>query len=555
MQRCKSLAKAIKSRRAPPWPSSPTKDLPGREVADELVDCYLRTVETVHRILHIPSFRRDYEALWTPASEPDMAFLVQLKLVFAIGATTYDEQFSLRTSAIRWVYEAQTWISEPEFKARLGIQFLQINVLLLLARELVGVGGDSVWVSAGALLRRAVSMGLHRDPAHLPKSTIFATEMRRRLWNTILEVVLQSSLTSGGPPLVSLDDFDAQPPRNLDDEQLVADNPVPKPASQFTQATVAIALRATFPLRLAVTKFLNDLSAHGTYEETLRLDAQLRAAYRALRRSLRGGHGSNTGLAPSAFALRAVDFLINRYLSALHVPFFALAALEPAYAFSRAVVLEASLKIWCAACPASTALPTQPRSNSESESASNSDITASLHDALPRLVACGSGYYRTAAMQAALLVAIELKTALEEEDEGLGPVRLRPDLLAVLADAEAWCLRCVEIGETNVKGYVLVCVVTALIRGLSARLGRNEIHALLVKAMRNAAAACVPLLEGMAARGWGEESVGEAQQMALGETSVLDDWDKLMADSLFEPEGLEPMNWIFGETPQGTAAW
>lgn len=92
-------------------------DLPLKDVADKPVNCYLRTTETVHRILHVPTLRRDYEALWVSDTEPDTAFLVQLKLVLAIGATTYDEQFSLRASVIQWVYKAQTWFSEPEFKS------------------------------------------------------------------------------------------------------------------------------------------------------------------------------------------------------------------------------------------------------------------------------------------------------------------------------------------------------------------------------------------------------------------------------------------------------
>jgi hypothetical protein len=91
MQRCKSLAKAIKSQRTPSWPSPPTADLPSK------------TIETVYRILRVPTFRRDYEALWVSNTEPDTAFSVQLKLVLAIGAIMYYDQFSLRTLAIQWV--------------------------------------------------------------------------------------------------------------------------------------------------------------------------------------------------------------------------------------------------------------------------------------------------------------------------------------------------------------------------------------------------------------------------------------------------------------------
>src|SRR5688572_7801408 len=110
MQSCKHLAKIIKSRRAPPWPSPPTADLPSKDVADKLVDGYLRTTETLYRILHVPTFMAEYEAVWASDSEPDTAFLVLLRLILAIGATIYDENFSLRGPAIKWVYEAQTWL-------------------------------------------------------------------------------------------------------------------------------------------------------------------------------------------------------------------------------------------------------------------------------------------------------------------------------------------------------------------------------------------------------------------------------------------------------------
>lgn len=514
MQRCKSLAKAIKSRRTPPWPTSPTGDLPPKDIADELIDCYLRTTETVYRIIHVPTFRRDYEAVWILNTRPDTAFLVQLKLVLAIGAITYDEQFSLRSSAIRWVYEAQTWISEPKFKPRLGIQSLQTDLLHLLAREAVGVGAEPIWISAGALLRRAMYMGLHKDPARLPKKTTFAAEMHRRLWNTVLELSLQSSLTTGGPPLVSLDDFDTESPGNFDDEQLMAQDPVPKKEDKFTQMSIAIALRKTFQMRLLVTKFLNDLDSCGTYEETLRLDEDLRTSYKTLYRTLQGCI-SSAGPSPSQFEICLVDFILHRYLSALQIPFFGPALHETAYAYSRKVVVDTSLKIWQAAYPSLSTLAAQVRR----------DTASSDRDNLARLIACGSGFYRTVPMQAALLISVELRTQLQEE-ESLGPVPLRPDLLSVLDDAKTWCLECIKAGETNIKGYLLISVVAAQIEGLIRGLTKEELSEFIVKTAGDTEERCLPLLEEMAVRGQ-TEGIVEGFQEASSNTppETMEDWD------------------------------
>jgi hypothetical protein len=521
IQKCKSLARVIKSRRTPPWPSPPNPDLPPKYVADKLVDCYLGTSEAIYRILHVPTFRRDYERLWVSNTEPNIAFLVQLKLVLAIGATTYDDKFSLRASAIRWVYEAQTWFSEPEFKSRLSFQSLQTNLLLLLAREAAGVGGTLIWIETGALLKAAVYMGLHRDPACLPKRTTLAAEMHRRLWNTILEITLQASMNSGGPPFLSLDDFDTEPPSNYNDEQLVAENAAPKPENNFTQVSIAIALRKTFPLRLAITKFLNDLSSQGTYEETLRLDGELRASYKALCRTLQGCK-SSTGPSPSRFEVCVLDFIMHGYISSLHIPFFGLALQETAYAFSRKVVVETSLKIWCAAYPSSSIMAAQSRS----------DTFLSDQDNLGLLTLCGSGFYSYVGFQAAILIAMELRAQLQEE-ESLGPVPLRPDLLSVLEDVKTWCFRCIEAGETNMKGYLLSSIVTTQIEGLMRGLGKDEIPKLLVKAAEDAAERCLVIFEEMAGQDQAEGSVDGLNQMpSYTPPELIEDWDFMVSTEL-----------------------
>jgi hypothetical protein len=264
IHRAKSLARVIKSQRSPVWPTVPTTDLPPKCLCDELIDCYLRTIETLYRILHVPTFRKQYEKLWVDSAEQPTAFLIQLKLVLALGAIVYDEKCSLRAQAMHWIYEAQTWLSSPSFKSQLGIQYLQMSILLLLARELADVGGELVWISAGSVLRTAIYIGLHKDPAQLQRMTHFECEMRRRIWNTVLEMNLQFSLMSGGPCLMSMEDFTTDPPSNFDDEQLTAAESTARPDNVFTQTSVAIALRKTFTARLAIMKFLNDVSSTGT---------------------------------------------------------------------------------------------------------------------------------------------------------------------------------------------------------------------------------------------------------------------------------------------------
>ena len=506
LSRCKSLAQLIKFCRTPAWPLSSTADIPAKDLSDRLINHYLISTETVYRVLHVPSFRDDYEALWLPQSEPNIAFLIQLKLVLAIGATTYDDQFSLRPSAIHWVCEAQNWLGEPSFKSRLTLRGLQNHILLLLARELVDIRSDLTWISAGALVRVAIYMGMHRDPTHLPLMSVYDAELRRRLWNTILEISLQSSLCSGGPPLISSTDFDTKVPANFDDAQLTAMNPVPRADGEYSQVATAIALRKTFPIRLVITKHLNDLGTNKSYDDTLHLDAQMRTVFRELRQVLQASTTTNM-TSPSLFEVYVAEYLMNSYLAALHIPYLSLALRETTYAFSRTVAVETSLNISAAA--------SQPPEES---------IAA-------RLTTCASGFFHTVAFQASIVVATEMRAKLQE-DLGLSLSRRRPDVAQTLNEAKSWALQCIKAGETNVKGYLLIRLIAAQIEALSRREKTSAIPPLLAKAAKDALDTCVPILE---------EAAGQLQSQRHHESlpevpSVIpveiEDWDLMVSSRM-----------------------
>lgn len=513
MQKVKRMARIIKSRWTPPWPCSPTPDLPPKDIADELVDCYLRTSERVYRVIHVPSFRAEYEILWETGNEPDKTFLVLLKLVLAIGATSYNDTFALRPTAIRWVYEAEGWISHPMIKHRLGLQYLQIHALLLIAREMVAVGEDLVWISAGTLLRVAIHMGLHRDPGTFPGRTIFANEMHRRLWTTIVELCLQSSLNSGGPPLISVEDFDTRPPENFDDEQLTIEDAVPKPENEYTHVSVAIALRKTVTTRLAITRFLNNFTANGSYEETLRLDTEFRETYKSLRSTFQALNSAQ-GPRPSQFEVRLVDIILHRYVCTLHMSFFTLALHETAYAYSRKIATDSSLKIWYAAnLPSAITVNTVLDANGPPR-----------EDSLSRMIACGNGFLRSAILLAILVIAVDLREQIQED--GLGLMPARRDLVAVVEGAKAWSLWCIEAGETNIKGHMFKCVMAAHIEGLMKGLSKVELAKSLIKALEDAQERGTAILEKRLEQDAPEQPFGELDQMSLNvDPEIMEDWD------------------------------
>lgn len=456
-------------------------------------------------------------------STPDAEFLVKLKLVLALGSLTYDERCSMRTAATRWVYEAQTWVSDLRFKARLGIDFLQTHLLLLLSRELVLNNVEAIWIAAGSLIRMAMYIGLHRDPARFPRQTTHSAEMRRRLWNTILEVCLQSTISSGGPPLISLQDFDTEPPGNFDDDQLATEDPVPKPEHEFTQVTVARALRRTFPLRLSVTKYLNDMNSRTAYEDALHLDKELRASHRDLCKTLQSCSSPSSNNNP--FAFRFAEFIMHRYISSIHAPFFDRSLRDSSCAYSRKAVVDTSLKIWCAVDPSSSVLTSQPPTNGD--------------DALlARFIKCSSGFFRTVSMQAIINIAVELRAQLQEND-GLGPSPLRRDLLAVLEDSKTWMVQCIQAGETNPKGYLFHSMMIAQVSAIMQSATKDEISAHLVKAAEEAGDNCLRLLENLAAEGQSEGVSGELDQIPWSmPTGLISEMEFMVSVWLFLARGI-----------------
>lgn len=192
------------------------------------MEAYFCTFETVLRILHIPSFRGEYDKLWDNPQSINRTFLTKLQLVISISirlsldGTAANSETNTHAQCVHWIQSAQRWLDSPSDNAGPSIDTAQIHCLLILARTICGVDRESVYSSAGALLSTAFQLRLHRDPRHIYGADYAQGEIRRRLWFTIAEISLQASMDSGSPPLLSCSDFDCSPPANLDDIQIHA---------------------------------------------------------------------------------------------------------------------------------------------------------------------------------------------------------------------------------------------------------------------------------------------------------------------------------------------
>jgi hypothetical protein len=545
--------------------------VPPRGVCDQLVKCYLRTFEGVLRVLHIPTFLKEYEQYWADTTIAKPSVLNKILLVCAIGLPFYSGEghARLRASCTKWIQAAENWLSAPHEKSRLNLTGVQIHILVVIARQVCCVDGDLTWITGGALLRTAMHCGLHRDPSHFAKISPFIAEMRRRLWMTVVELTVQSSLDTGMPPMLTPEHYDTLLPSNLNDDDLNEGSispPIPKPADEFTQTSVQIALCASLPLRLEITRRLNDLRSEIPYDDTLRLGAELSNFCRSKMQLLQGSLKSIADLHP--FQLKALDTLVRRFILILHRPYFARANNEPKYYYSRKVCLDISMFV---IAPASS-------------------LEDGQTDDWERLKASGVGFIKSTFLYSISTIYLELLSLIEEQQDTVPLVTARQPstsstspqqplanltpqfntLRDVLVNATNIARVRIQNGETNAKGSVFLHCALARVDALV--LGEAPDKA-VIEVARRSVSECAALMHQAYKDEWGDDTEIDvykrydveyggvdvpANEAPTNDAAGLNsaagshedmDWETLLQDESmdfgFGFEG-SPENWIFG---------
>jgi hypothetical protein len=455
--------------------SHPSDYVPPRETADKLLQSYLQTFDPIYRIMHVPRFQREYELYWTNPRMSSHGMVTSLLLMMAIGTLFQPRQEAtvLRSSALQWIYVAQTWVSTPFDKYRLTIEGLQIQCLLILAKLTYDVDGDFLRASSGSLLSTAMQIGLHIDPELYGFENLSAEDiqLRRKLWATVLELVVQTSVDSGATPLIRASDFDCKAPLNVDDVNLDQDTAhilsTVQPPHEFTQSSLQIMLTSSLLLRLEIVAFVNDFRIDSNkYDKALGLAKRLTekctsnsAAFRAFKESSRF---------PTDFQIFMIELLTHQYLFALHYPYAIKAKSDPAFYYSRKVCLD----------------------------------TARLFlqipdDAYAHLQLWGGGIFRATPLQAAgfigeeMLYQLETDTTFFSREKRLlnGQNELRKHIEYYLEMA----FDRLKVGPTNIRPYVMMSALLAQVDATSDKLPVEE--KVLAK-IRNDLASCYEVLRG-----------------------------------------------------------
>ncbi|GAO50697.1 hypothetical protein G7K_4818-t1 [Saitoella complicata NRRL Y-17804] len=175
-----------------PVPSRPSPDnepcLPPRAVADDLVESYYRSMQTVLPVIHWPTFMGRYNEAYAKGDlrSFNRTWVVLLYSVFALGAqystlprnnnatagliNNGNEYFAIAQSRAQWD-QAEPCLDDVRNALLKSIYLSETNLM------------TPAWTWAGTALRIAESMDLHKTPSNASNPQLAEElEMRRRVW-------------------------------------------------------------------------------------------------------------------------------------------------------------------------------------------------------------------------------------------------------------------------------------------------------------------------------------------------------------------------------------
>ncbi|CVL06782.1 uncharacterized protein FMAN_11878 [Fusarium mangiferae] len=449
--------------------------LPARRTCDSLVDAYIKTFESVLRIIHVPSFLRDYEHFWedsaSAVSSSDETFACKLLLVAALGSITFTpaesqqgQATSCREQSNNWISHVKDWLARKSMKVMRGdLSMAQIACLLALTRHThhqdsapMGVA----WLSEGhGLTHMAVQMGLHREPrVRSPNMSAKEAEIRRRLWATMLELSLQVSVDQGLPAPIAPESYDCEVPSSIADEDLVLRVESQGPS----QSSVLTLLAKTQRLRLRILQLVNAPGSSKTYQECHGLASELNTECSA------GQLRLDSPL--SDFQSSFLTSFTKPFMLALHEAFAEEAYYKPEYYYSRRMRMEISAQLLSS--------------------------TASLGP-YSALFTNGSGQFSVMQRQATMSLCLDLIRDFEEDSFPNLDSASRVQLRDILSNAVTMFKRRVEMsrGSESTEEFVLFSCALSYIESLQRKEDGDKMAAKISETAKTVLKVCSDVME------------------------------------------------------------
>ncbi|KAF2172348.1 hypothetical protein M409DRAFT_17583 [Zasmidium cellare ATCC 36951] len=260
--------------------------VPEKRVADRLLSLWFNSPDPFKPIIHAPTFQDEYRRFWRNPQETPTMWLGLLYAILSLAAS-----FGLRDSDPTSAAAQAILADVNEYHTLCGSAAVMadftkpkqytIECLILYSAGLRSNDAFvNVWLMIGLIVRLALRMGYHRDPASYPAISTFDGEMRRRVWAIISMIDVLISFQLGLPSMVRTLQSDTQSPRNLLDRDFNVNTKVLPPSRGIDELTPSSYTRA----KLRITRIFADASelSHATippsHEEMMELDRKLEEA-------------------------------------------------------------------------------------------------------------------------------------------------------------------------------------------------------------------------------------------------------------------------------------
>ncbi|KAK0741832.1 fungal-specific transcription factor domain-containing protein [Apiosordaria backusii] len=299
--------------------------LPPRPICDRLVNQYFVVSEGLYRMVHIPSFHQEYSQYWDKRGCSE-SFLPRLLCMMSIAARFGTDSRGLSSVNIPTACTlVRHWLDDLRRKQITDLTTLQTELLLLHAQRTICPYQRASWTQLGYIVRMAMTMDLHRDPSELPFMNPFASELRRRLWYTLLEMDLHISIICNLPFAIRAGEYTCKPPSNLDDTSLSPTIPTLPPSLPLDHPTsnrLQAYTSRTLPARIEAAALLSHLHTLDSYTPILSSGQQLESLLSDIN-ALFPRHASlNPENTHKEWRHRALlDMHVRRPLLALYRPF------------------------------------------------------------------------------------------------------------------------------------------------------------------------------------------------------------------------------------------
>lgn len=487
-KKCKSFRAMLKSRYtavpAEPFPNL-INDLPSNpDDCTEMVSSYFENLAYLYGILGW-AHRPDIGPLYgTQRGNIPHSTLLKTLLLVGIGSALHSnphKRYQVSLQVRRWAYAAQWWLTGPSEKSAHNLQGLEVFCLMILCRQVHSIDKESIWISVGALVRFACSLGLHQDPKHFP--TLSPTEFHRRrcLWQAVMELAIQSSFDVAMPPLISEDDFDTEPPLNIPAREIERDPqtmPSSRPDNQNTSAWALRFLMRTLPTRLQAARLLSKAQSSQSYERALELGSELNSFCKQLADCSRLPNFPT----PGSLTYDFLDALLHRTILLLYRPFAIQGIHNPVFHLARKLSFESGVK-----------MASYAHEHTHSQQQSPTCYT--------QLCVSGIGIFKGPfSIDVILAICLELITRLEEETktatqnhDGILPPRNKrfnehwsQHYIHLLEHIQEQLFCIISSGLPSMKRYAILCAALAQIKELqrTGTCSKEVIYGTLLECVR-----------------------------------------------------------------------